>query len=80
MGAIVFYLLMLQRYINSKQKILKKKKHPLCSGNILGDFSANNMNECVYDFSVDCKAFDISDITNIHKYLMKKQDVKYCLG
>ena len=35
--------------------------------------------KCVYDFSVDCKAFVISDITNIHKYLMKKPDIK-CLG
>ena len=30
------------------------------------------LNGCVYNFSVDYKAFDISDITNIHKYLMKK--------
>ena len=32
MGATVFYLLMLQKYINSKQ-----------NRNISGDFSANNM-------------------------------------
>ena len=37
------------------------------------------LNKCVYDFSVDGKAFVISDITNIHKYLMKKPDIK-CLG
>ena len=30
----------------------------------------------VYDFPVDYKAFDISHITNIHKHLMKKHDIK----
>ena len=50
--------------------------------NILGDFSANNMtkktglNRCVHDFSVDYRAFDTSNIINIHKYLMKKHDIK----
>ena len=34
------------------------------------------LNECVYDFSVDYNAFDISDITHIHKYLMKSHDIK----
>ena len=44
----------------------------------LGDFSANIMkktglNGCVYNFSVDYKTFDTSDIIDIHKYLMKKK-------
>ena len=34
----------------------------------------------VYDFSVDYRAFDTSNIINIHKYLMKKQDIKRCLS
>ena len=34
------------------------------------------LNGCLYNFSVNCKAFDISDITNIHKYLMKKHDIR----
>ena len=47
----------------------------------LGDFSANIMkktglNGCVYNFSVDYKTFDTSDKIDIHKYLMKKHDVK----
>ena len=29
------------------------------------------LNKCMYDFSVDYKAFDISDITNPQKYLKK---------
>ena len=58
-----------------------KKKHPLCLGNISGYFSANIMkktglNGYVYGFSDDYRAFDISNITNIHKYLMKKHDIK----
>ena len=49
----------------------------MCLGNISRDFSANNMkktilNGCLYDFSVDYKAFDMSNIIDIHKYLIKK--------
>ena len=47
----------------------------------LGDFSAINMkksglNGCVYDFSVDYRAFYSSDIINIHKNLIKKHNLK----
>ena len=34
------------------------------------------LNGYVCDCSVDYKAFDISDNTNFHKYLMKKHDIK----
>ena len=49
--------------------------------NISGDVSAINkkktgLNGCVFDFSVDYRAFDTSDIIDIHKYLMKKHDIK----
>ena len=30
----------------------------------------------VYDFSVDYRAFDTSCIIDIHKYVMKKYDIK----
>ena len=43
MEATVFYFLMLQKYVNSKQKILKLKKYLLYLGNISVDFSANNI-------------------------------------
>ena len=43
MGATGFYLLMSQKYINSKKMVLKWKKYPLCLGNISKDFSANDM-------------------------------------
>ena len=34
------------------------------------------LNGCVYNFSVDYGAFDISDIIKIHKYLMRMHDIK----
>ena len=47
---------------------------------ISGDISANNMRKTglnsLYDFSVDNRALDISDTTNIQKYLIKKYDIK----
>ena len=53
---------------------------PLCLGNISKDWSADNMkktgfNGYVYDFSVDYDATDIDDIKDIHKYLMKKNNI-----
>ena len=53
---------------------------PLCLGNISKDWSADNMKRTglsgyVYDFSVDYDAIDVSDIKNIHKYLMEKNDI-----
>ena len=34
------------------------------------------LNGCVYDSSVDYRASDTSNIINMHKYLMKKHDIK----
>ena len=53
----------------------------MCLANVSGHFSANNMkktglNECAFDFSVDYRAFDTSNIIDIHKYLMDKHDIK----
>ena len=54
----------------------------MCLRNISRDVSANNMkkkaglNGSLYDFSVDYRTFEIIDIINIHKQLMKKHDVK----
>ena len=80
MGATVSYLLMLQNYISSKQKT-PNKKCSLCLGNISGDFSGNNMkspwlNGNCYDFSADYNISDTSNIIDIHRYLMKKHDIK----
>ena len=34
------------------------------------------LNGNLYDFSVDCNSVDKSDISNIYKYLMNKNDIK----
>ena len=52
----------------------------LCLGNVSKDFSASNMkktgfNGYIYDFSVDYDSIDVDDILDIHKYLMKKNDI-----
>ena len=35
---------------------------------------------CVYDFFVDCRAFDTNNIIDIHRYLMKKHDIMFGLN
>ena len=53
---------------------------PLCLGNISKDWSTDNMkktvfNGYVYDFSADYDATDVDGIVDIHKYLMKKNNI-----
>ena len=53
---------------------------PLCLGNISKDWLIDNMkktgfNGYVYDFSVDYDAIAVDDIKDIHKYLMKKNNI-----
>ena len=57
------------------------KQYPLSLGNISKDFTTNNkkkteLNGYVYDFSFDFNIIDTNNIINIHKYLMKKHDIK----
>ena len=54
---------------------------PLCLGNISKDWPVENMkktgfNGYVYDFSVDYNGVAV-DILDIHKYLMKKNNMIY---
>ena len=53
---------------------------PLCLGNISKDWSTDNMKKnrfygYVYNFSVDYDATDIDDIKDIHKYLIKENNI-----
>ena len=53
---------------------------PLCLGNISKDLSDDNMKKTgltgyVYDFSADYNTVTLDDIKDIHKYVMKKNDV-----
>ena len=52
----------------------------LCLGNVSKDFSASTMkkirfNGYIYDFGTDYNAIAVSDILDIHKYLMKKNGI-----
>ena len=40
---------------------------PLCLGNVLKDFSVDNM-KSFYNFSVDYDAITVDDILDVHKY------------
>ena len=53
---------------------------PICLGNISKDWSVDNMNRTgfigyVYDFSVDYDGIAVDDIKDIHRYLMKKNNI-----
>ena len=53
---------------------------PLCLGNISKDWSTDNMKKTgltgyVYDFSADYNAIAVDNIKDIHKYLMKKDNM-----
>ena len=53
---------------------------PLCLGNISEGWPIDNMkktgiNGYVYDFSVDYDAVTVGDILDIHRYLMKKNNI-----
>ena len=53
---------------------------PLCLGNISKDWLVDNMkrtgfNGCVYDFSVDYDSTNVDHVLDIHKYLMKKNNI-----
>ena len=63
-----------------KSKNTENLTHPLCLGNISKDWSVDNMkktglNGYVYDFSAHYDAIAVDDILDIHKYLIKKNDM-----
>ena len=67
--------------IKFKAKDSEIVANPLCLGNISDEFSAANMKETglygyAYDFSVDYRAIIVDDMLDIHKYLMKKNNIK----
>ena len=73
-------------FINETEIIKFKAKDseiattPLCLGNISKNWSVDNMkktvfNGCVYDLSVDYDAISVGDILDIHKHLVKKNNM-----
>ena len=66
--------------IKFKAKDSEITAYPLCLGNISKDWLVHNMKKTrlkgyVYDFNVNYNAIAISDILDIHKYLMKKNEI-----
>ena len=62
-----------------KAKDSKINPVPLCLRSVSRDFSVNNMKKTgfyVYGFSVDYDAIAVDDILDIHKDLMKKNNIK----
>ena len=67
--------------IKLKVKDSELDSNILCLGNILKDFSVNNMKKetglygTAYEFSVDYGVISVENIFNIHKYLTKKHNI-----
>ena len=60
-----------------KGKDSEKNTAPLCLGNVLKDFSTDNMKKTelfgyVYDLSIDYDSSDVNDVLDVHEYLMRK--------
>ena len=54
--------------------------HSLCLANISKDWSVDNMNKTerkgyVYDFSFDYNAIEVANMLDIHKFLIKKNEI-----
>ena len=73
-------------FVNSKEihkfevKDSEFNPYEMCLGNILKDWSVDNMKntglkDCIYDFSNNFDVIWVSDILEIHKFLMKKNEI-----
>ena len=63
--------------IKFKAKEPETVAYPLCLGNIsVVNIKNTGLNRYVYDFIIDYHAIVVDDILDIHKYLMKKHDIK----
>ena len=66
--------------IKFKVKDSEINPHELCLGNISKDWSVDTMRKTslkgfIYDFNVDYDAIEVSDILDIHKYLIEKNGI-----
>ena len=70
---IVIYLLMKNKYLSLKPAIKTGS-----ISNRFGDIESRevSLNRSVHDFSVNYDSIDKCDILNIHKCLMKKNEIK----
>ena len=75
-----YLLSTIPRLLNFKAKDSEILAYSLCLRNISKDWSQDNtkktgFNGCIYDFSADYNVIAVSDISDIHKYLMKKNKI-----
>ena len=81
-GSNIFLFINATKIYQFKSNGFEIKKYPyLCLGNISNDIKSINkkktgLNEYVLELFVDDEIIDISNIIDIHKYLMKKHDKK----
>ena len=80
MWQIVTYLLMVQNVTNLNQKILKLQQIQYVFILLIQDWSVDNLkrtgfNYYVYDFSVNYDAILVDDTKDVHKILMKKNNI-----
>ena len=71
--------------IKFKAKDSETVATPLCLGNISKDWSVDNIKRTgfkgyVYDFTIDYDVIAVDDILDIHKYLMKKNNMTKMFG
>ena len=73
-------------FVNGKQELKFKAKdeqivkEKLCLGNISDDWTVSNAEKTglfgeVHDFAVDYMAVSVGEIYNVHRYLMKKNEI-----
>ena len=77
-------LLMENRYLRLKATInmltFQNNFKNISSGFSATEFREISLNGNVYDISVNYNSIDKSDISNIYKYYMTKNDIKLCLA
>ena len=66
--------------VNFTSKPMSKKNAEYYLGSVTHDFKSSeqremNFNGVVYEFSLDYRPIDKTNVLNIHAYLMKKYDV-----
>ena len=81
-GANRYFFVNSMEIIKFKANDSKIAASPLCLENISKDWLTDNMWKTsftgyVYDFRVGYDAIDVDDIKDIHKYLMKKNDIAW---
>ena len=69
-----------KQVVNFKAKNSELIKHPMGLGGLSKDYNKNSCKDTrlygnVYEFSVDYNAIKVDDILDIHKYLMKKNNI-----